>query len=144
MQKLKPCCKKFQTSRNSQLSKVGKAHKKLFPFDYPRRRHKRTETPPFRFNYRDYKPYLKREFGGNASIAGSPTMIRTSAHSMSTTTGPRAFFPNCRANIKICFTHVRHATDANLVTGAKSKKKEFLTRATTPCRTTLPSQTRAW
>lgn len=46
------------------MSKPGTAHKKLAPFKYPTKKHKRTESPPQFSKYRDFKPFLKREFEG--------------------------------------------------------------------------------
>lgn len=46
------------------MSKAGKALAKLTPFKYPIRAHQRTQNTPHFTNYRNYKPYLQREFGG--------------------------------------------------------------------------------
>lgn len=46
------------------MSEVGKTCSKLAPFKYPNKKHQRTESPPAFTKYRDYKPFLKREFNG--------------------------------------------------------------------------------
>ncbi len=46
------------------MSNSGTAHKKLAPFKYPTKIHKRTESPPQFSKYGDFKPFLKREFEG--------------------------------------------------------------------------------
>jgi len=44
------------------VAKYTKKLRKITPFKYPSKQHKRTESPPDFSSYRDYKPYLKKEF----------------------------------------------------------------------------------
>jgi len=68
------------------------------PFSYPTRRHRRTERPRAYADYHRYKPYLRREFGGQCVYCRLPDALKEEAIFHVDHFRPKARFPELVAD----------------------------------------------